>query len=101
MTATRQPRRSRKQWQALIQSFQNADLSIEQFCQQQNISPKLFNKWHHFFTTDQNRSISQLPVAEQNSTPAFIDLASLTGQQSGWNIVLSLGNGVELKLSQQ
>ncbi|WP_170114606.1 hypothetical protein [Pelagibaculum spongiae] len=54
MSAARQPRRSRKQWQALIHSFKNSDLSA------------LANQ--------------RLP---------------------GWNIVLSLGNGVELKLSQQ
>ncbi|PVZ64499.1 IS66 family insertion sequence element accessory protein TnpA [Pelagibaculum spongiae] len=77
MSVARQPRRSRKQWQALIAAFKKSDLPIEQFCQQHNLSVPLFNKWHPFFTSNQNDSTPEQFASEQNSASAFIDLASL------------------------
>lgn len=95
MTRSNTPRRSADQWQALVEQWQNSGLSALQFCQEKEVGYASFCQWRKRF-------------AEQSTTPtkaepSFIDLASLAQSPShkgSWHIVLSLGNGVELTLSQ-
>ena len=89
--------RTSAQWQALIDQQQASGLSAAQFCKQQDIGYASFCNWRKRLSDHQ---------ADESSTTndtGFLDLSSLMGQSSepGWNIVLSLGNGVELRLSQQ
>ena len=90
--------RTQEQWQALIDQQRDSGLSATQFCKQQNIGYASFCIWR--------KRLTDLPAsdASDSSEAGFLDLSSLMGASSsagsGWNIVLSLGNGVELRLSQ-
>jgi putative transposase len=93
--------RTPEQWQALVDQQRDSGLSASQFCIQQNIGYANFCKWR-------NR-LSSLPTplvvpSASSDEASFLDLSSLIGAPHssglGWNIVLSLGNGVELRLSQ-
>lgn len=90
--------RTAEQWQTLVDQQCDSELSAMQFCKQQNIGYASFCKWR-------KRLLDQ-PVSEasDSSEAGFLDLSSLMGAPpssgSGWNIVLSLGNDVELRLSQ-
>lgn len=89
------PRRSADQWQAIIEQWQNSGLSAPRFCQEQSVGYASFCQWRKRFA----EHLAPPPKAEPN----FIDLASLAQSSShagSWHIVLSLGNGVELTLSQ-
>ena len=91
-------RRTPEQWQSLIQQWQDSGLPATQFCKQQEIGYASFCNWRKRITSQE--------LAADNAVEAvqFLDLQSLTSTPSSdaksWNIVLSLGNGVELRLSQ-
>ncbi len=84
--------RSAAQWQYFIELWQSSGQSAAQFCKTHDLGYVSFCKWRQ-----------RLEVNEQQHSPTqFIDLSTLT-QPTGsarWAIVLSLGNGVELKLNQ-
>ena len=91
------PRRTPEQWHALIDQWQSSGQSAARFCDAQAISYASFCNWRKRLADDQ-----ALPTAAANQEVSFIDLGALSssGEGRAWNIVLSLGNGVELRLSQ-
>lgn len=96
-TRSSRPRRSAQQWQVLLHEWQTSAMSAKQFCSERGIGYASFCQWRKRLSAP-DRNIEQ----EQEADPAFIDLATLSsGSSPGWEIVLSLGNGVELKLSQR
>ena len=93
--------RTSEQWQVLVDQQRASGLSAPQFCKRQSIAYASFCKWR--------KRLSEEPVADASCASdagesSFLDLSSLMGAPSsivpGWHIVLSLGNGVELRLSQ-
>lgn len=93
--------RTPEQWQTLVDQQRDSDLSAAQFCSQQNIGYASFCKWRNRLSA---LSIPLTDPSASSDEASFLDLSSLMGAphttRSGWNIVLSLGNGVELRLSQ-
>lgn len=90
-------RRSPEQWQEIIQSWSESGLSTKDFCQQSNINYVSFSKWRRRLA-EETSHIEEL----HNDTPSFINISDLaSSEDTTWNIVLKLGNGVELCLSQQ
>lgn len=87
--------RTSTDWQALINAWESSTLSAHRFCEQQGIGYASFCQWR-----------KRLKAAAEVAVPAatFIDLGALSASAprhgQGWHIVLSLGNGVELRLSQ-
>ncbi|MCA1772772.1 MAG: IS66 family insertion sequence element accessory protein TnpB [Halomonas sp.] len=72
-------------------------MSAPQFCQQENIGYASFCHWRKRLADSSTKSLANSGEA------SFLDLSSLMGTSAsgpGLNIVLSLGNGVELRLSQ-
>lgn len=97
--------RTAPEWQALITAWQSSDLSARTFCGQQGIGYASFCQWRQRLRPPETPQPAFLSEAPHTSNPAtFIDLGALsppaTGDGQGWRIVLSLGNGVELRLSQ-
>lgn len=92
--------RSAEQWQYLIDQQRDSGLSVNIFCEKHDIGYASFCKWRKRLS-DQLFNDNNQPRAEKAD---FLDLSALmrqaTPSASGWNIVLSLGNGVELRLSQ-
>ena len=87
--------RSATQWQQLIDLWHTSELSITEFCQTHQLSTMSFYKWRQRLAPQ----TEQAPVCQDTQ---FIDLSAFANQGGArWNIVLSLGNGVELSLSQQ
>ncbi|WP_018405406.1 IS66 family insertion sequence element accessory protein TnpA [Marinobacter gelidimuriae] len=92
--------RPQEQWQALVDQQRDSGLSATQFCKQEDIGYASFCRWR--------KRLTEEPAADSagSGEAGFLDLSSLIGASSsagsgpGWNIVLSLGNGVELRLSQ-
>ena len=87
--------RNAAQWQQLIDLWHTSGLSITAFCQTHQLSTMSFYKWRQRLAAQ----TEQAPVREDTQ---FIDLSPFTHpSNTRWHIVLSLGNGVELSLSQQ
>lgn len=95
MTRSNTPRRSADQWQALVEQWQNSGLSALRFYQEKEVGYASFCQWRKRF--------AEHTATSAKAEPNFIDLASLAqspSQAGSWHIVLSLGNGIELTLSQ-
>ncbi|MEZ5489599.1 MAG: IS66 family insertion sequence element accessory protein TnpB [Gammaproteobacteria bacterium] len=88
-----QSRRTPAQWQAIIEQWQQSGQTGTHFCKDNTIGYASFCKWRKRLSDEQVQ-------ISPNITPQFIDLAALQAGTGHWHIVLSLGNGVELKLSQ-
>jgi len=90
-------RRTPRHWQTLVDQQCSSGLSAPQFCKQEGVGYASFCNWRKRLSAQTNSGTSDSGEA------GFLDLFSLMGASStgpGWNIVLSLGNGVELRLSQ-
>ncbi len=86
-------RRTPAQWQSLVEQWQQSGQSATQFCKDNAIVYASFCKWRKQF-------VELRQSDHQAAAPEFIDLSALQSQSRQWHIVLSLGNGVELTLSQ-
>lgn len=75
-------RRSRAQWQALIEQFSTSGLSQAQFCEQQGLMEKTFHNWR-LRVNREARSSAFVPVA----TEAVVD-----STQSAEGIVVRSGD---------
>lgn len=86
-------RRSSTQWQQIVDDQAQSGLSAPQYCQKHHVSYASFCQWRQRFS--QAKALSDDPHSD------FIDLSQIpTFSGSGrWNISLSLGDGVELRLS--
>ena len=83
--------RTPEQWQQLIAQWQDAGGNAQAFCAARDIGYASFCKW---------RKRLQQPDHLPGEEAQFIDLSALQQSERRWDIVLILGNGVELKLSQ-
>lgn len=95
MTKTYTARRTQEQWQALVEQWQRSGQSARQFCDYQGLGYASFCQWRKRL-----KAAPKPTSAEPDAS--FIDLSALgpSAASANWHIVLSLGNGVELKLSQ-
>ena len=90
--------RPQNQWQTFVDKQRDSGLSAVQFCKQEDIGYASFCSWR--------KRLTEEPAADSagSGEAGFLDLSSLMSASPsagpGWNIVLSLGNGVELRLSQ-
>lgn len=86
-------RRTAQQWQSLVAQWQRSGLSMARFCEDHDVGYASFCYWRKRLAED-NQSLA--------SEASFVDLGALasSGVDGGWHIVLSLGNGVELRLRQ-
>ena len=92
-------RRSRGQWQALIERAELSALSIEAFCRAEGISTASFYSWRKRLASEQAPAAA--PAAGDSAGP-FIDLGALgcgtPCAARGWDIELQLGTDVVLRL---
>lgn len=91
--------RTQEQWQVLVDQQRESGLSAVQFCKQKNVGYASFCNWRNRLPEESAGD------ASSSGEAGFLDLSSLMGGSPsssgpGWHIVLSLGNGVELRLSQ-
>jgi putative transposase len=97
-TSNRRVRRSRAQWQGLIERAAHSPLSIGAFCGAEGISTASFYSWR--------KRLGAVPpgaaVAETTAEDgAFLELGVLGGEAAGpapWDIELDLGAGLVLRL---
>lgn len=92
---TKPKRRTRDQWEQLVREWEQSGDSAKAFCTARAVGYASFCQWRKRLQPEEAYPKQEAEV------PSFIDLAALTGEGSrAWRIVLSLGNGVELRLSQ-
>jgi len=90
-------RRSRREWQSLIERAERSPLSVTAFCAAQGVSTASFYVWRKRLCADSER---MPPVAAR-----FLDLGELAAHagagaddSGGWEVELALGDGLVLRL---
>lgn len=85
-TASRkkQVRRTEAQWHSLLDAFERSELSVKQFCAEHELTVSSFHLWRN----------KRRAVAKEQ----FVPLVAPTVSPSGWEIELSLGDGMTLRL---
>lgn len=86
-------RRSRQQWQQIVEQFERTDVSASVFCRQQSLAYQSFLKWRTLLQNEINQSAISFVeiVPEPADTPA---------NNGGWAIELDLGNSIVLRINQ-
>ena len=96
-THCHRPRQTPEHIQSLVTQFHQSELSSAEFCKQHGIAYSSFYTWCKKYPTPVLATINQ-----PSPQVKFIDLQAMTAPHHGaWKIVLNLGNGVELLLSQE
>ena len=93
-------RRSKAEWQTLIEQQQSSHLSQKLFCQQQNVSVATFGYWKR--KLKQEAALQPTGNEATSSSDAWLELPSPGSGKvmgSGWRIELDLGHGVSLRLT--
>jgi len=91
MQAVKRIRRSRPEWQSIIEAWQASQLSSRQFCSENNLPYASFCNWR--------RKLSQGSEVDSESESFFKLFPVNESPGSGWHITLKLGGDVELVLS--
>ena len=100
-SAKRRTHRTASQWQILIDDYHLSGLSGPRFCKARDLGYASFCKWRQRLTCSAEQHHANTATAVAAPAPSFIDLTTLAGsREPSWNIVLKLGNGIELCLSQ-
>ena len=94
MTVSRK-RHSPEYWQEQVQLWQASGLSQRAFCQQHHLALSTFQRWKQQLTTDKPSRVEH--AADFIELPLIGDSSHNT---TAWDIELSLGNGVTLRLRQ-
>jgi transposase-like protein len=98
MKHTYRTRKTPEQLQRLVAQFNQSTLSSVEFCKTHGLAYSSFYKWCKKYNATESvpgKNLLPSPMAQ------FIDLQALAAAHNGtWSIVLKLGNGVELLLSQ-
>ena len=92
----RRVRRTREQWQQLIEEQQHSGVSQRSFCQRKAISPASFQHW--------KRRLGETEGAKAEPGEPWLELGRVVSPEptgSGWEIELDLGSGVCLRLRQR
>ena len=87
-TITPRKRRSREEWQQLIEAQSASELTQAGFCQANGLSLASFQNWKR-----------RLAAEQPSLVEPWVDLGTLDRPAgSGWDVELGLGNGVCLRL---
>ena len=95
--ASRRPRRTACEWQALILQQAESGLSGKAFCDQHDITYPSFMNWRRRLGDNSS------PESSDDSLPMFVELTKPSGhvdRQRNWLIELNLGAGIQLRIAQ-
>ncbi len=96
MTATKSStRRSRAEWQRIIEAFAASGLTQAAFCRREGLALSTFQYWKRRLAAG---GPGTRPGSEAPAEPAVIDLGALEDRPAGWEVEIALGDGVSLTL---
>ena len=88
--------RSVEQWQELMQTYKDSDLTQQAFCQQHNIPQSTFYSWR-----SKLKKLTTKVIEPQTTQESFIALTppqTIAKTDNDWDAELSLANGVTIRL---
>ncbi len=92
VTATnKKARRSRGEWQQLVEAHAASGLTQAAFCRREGLALSTFQYWKRQLAADGRAD----PPADEATV---IDLGALEERPAGWEVEIALGDGVSLTL---
>ena len=88
---SRRLRRTREQWIEIVQQYRQSDYTQTEFCRHNGISLATFNKWIHRLRTETESGFVAITPTESHAGDV---------QAGGFQVRLTLGNGVVLEICQ-
>ena len=102
------PRKSAQQWQQLIQLWQDSDLTVKQFCKENNVAPSNFyaqrkrlqNDNHELpdFSALENHDWQLITPPDINPEPTRQVATDTKNSTKDWDIELTLPGGVIFRM---
>ena len=90
----RAPKRSRDEWQQIIDQSNMLAISAESFCKQQNICYATFSKWRSLLKNERRQTDEASPFVEL-TPPVF---TSPPENKNDWLVELNIGEHLVLRL---
>lgn len=84
-------RRSRREWQSLIERAERSALGVTAFCAAQGVSTASFYLWRKRLAAEVERPAEFLDLGELQAQPR-------AERSNGWELELALGEGLVLRL---
>ena len=94
-------RRTRQEWQALLDKQPRSGLSIQRFCQSEGITPSTFYSWRTKLRRGESSAPDSLGAVESMADSPWIALtppATQPDETVVWDVELSLPRGVVLRM---
>ena len=94
-------RRTRQEWQALLDKQPCSGLSIQRFCQSEGITPSSFYVWRTKLRRGEPRAADPLGAVESMADSPWIALtppATQPDETVVWDVELSLPRGAVLRM---
>jgi len=91
-TGQRRPRKTKKQWEAIMADFQHCNLSSKAYCDDKDLAYGTFSKW---------RQRLAKPGAPKQASPLVeltLPTQAIPSEPDNWQVELALGNGMTLRL---
>ena len=92
-------RRSRAQWEELVELQLSSGLSAPKFCEEAGVSYQSFMSWRKKFATREVNS-NDSPKFIELTTPDNIAESEHSTSSSQWQVELDLGHGIQLRIAQ-
>ncbi len=91
-TGQRRPRKTKKQWEAILADFQHCHLSSKAYCRDKDLAYGTFAKWQQRLAK---------PCTPKQASP-LVELIpptqAIQSEADSWQVELALGNGMILRL---
>lgn len=88
----RNPRRTSTEWAAIIEQYQGSGLSVQAFCEQNNLVPITFHKW-------KRRLSSSQPADKPAFAPATLRVPLSPASSARSSLSVQLGPSITLTIS--
>jgi putative transposase len=98
MEATRRRRLSAESWRAVLARFAESGLSVQAFCEREEIGIASFYQWRAKLAGSIADPKPEAAEGEMLKTAGFVDLGTLSASVSRFELRLDLGGGVLLHL---
>ena len=85
-TQRRRVMRSQKQWRDLVTKFERGELGVREFCDRHDLTSSSFHLWRKRLRE------------EKQLAPSFVSLSVPADEPEGWDVELSLGPSMTLRL---
>lgn len=92
-TKSKKIRRSKAQWQDIIEEFEKSGQSGQDFCRNKGLAESSFYKWHSLLKNQSEKT---------QSTPSFLEItpavSNTANPAQNWTVELSIGRDVIVRI---